>query len=119
LQKIERKAQAQGLKNLCAVLAAEDDPKLPEPVDLIVMTQTLHHISNRGAYLQTLQRYLKPGRRIAVIEPDDNWPLFHGKLKYSVADLDDYSVSFRSTAMSYREFVDETLRRPDRPAEFY
>jgi hypothetical protein len=79
------------------------------------MTHTPHHISNRGANLQTLQPYLKPGRRIAVIEPGDNWPLFHGKLKYSVADLGDYSVSFRSTVMSYRKFVDEALRRP-RPA---
>jgi ubiquinone/menaquinone biosynthesis C-methylase UbiE len=105
LQKIERKAQAQGLKNVRTVLAVEDDPKLPEPVDLIVIIHTLHHINNRGAYLQTLRRYLKPGGRLAVIEPADDWPLFHGKLKYSVADLDGWMEGAGYRRVAQHDFV--------------
>ncbi len=105
LRKIERKAQAEGLKNVRTVLAAEDDPKLPEPVHLIVTIHTLHHINNRAAYLQTLRRYLKPGGRLAVIEPADDWPLFHGKLKYSVAELDGWMESAHLRRVAQHDFV--------------
>jgi arsenite methyltransferase len=55
--------------NLATVLAAPDDPKLPEDsVDLIFFCDVLHHIENRAAYLPKLAPALKPGGRIVVVD---------------------------------------------------
>jgi ubiquinone/menaquinone biosynthesis C-methylase UbiE len=55
--------------NLETVLAAPDDPRLPErSVDIIFFCDVLHHIENRAAYYPKVARALKPGGRIVVIE---------------------------------------------------
>src|ERR1017187_7401718 len=55
--------------NLTTVLAAGDDPRLPErSVDTIFFCDVLHHIENRPAYYTKLARALKPGGRIVVID---------------------------------------------------
>jgi ubiquinone/menaquinone biosynthesis C-methylase UbiE len=56
-------------KNVEAVLAAPDDPKLPAAsVDTIFFCDVLHHIDGRAAYYPKLAKALKPGGRIVVIE---------------------------------------------------
>lgn len=56
-------------KNLEAVLAAPDDPKLPAAsVDTIFFCDVLHHIERRADYYPKLAKALKPGGRIVVIE---------------------------------------------------
>ncbi len=99
LNKIENNARKHNLKNVCAVLAAEDDPRLPEPVDLILIVHTLHHISGRADYLRGLRRHLKPAGRVAIIDFTDHWPLFHGKMKYSLPELDGWmqAAGFKQT----------------------
>jgi ubiquinone/menaquinone biosynthesis C-methylase UbiE len=58
-----------GPTNLETVLAAPDDPHLPEhSVDIIFFCDVLHHIENRAAYYPKLAKALKPGGRIAVID---------------------------------------------------
>ncbi len=55
--------------NLTVVLAAPDDPRLPEQsVDLIFFCDVLHHIENRAAYYPKLVKAMKPGGRVVVIE---------------------------------------------------
>ncbi len=55
--------------NLEAVLAAPDDPRLPEgSVDTIFFCNVLHHIENRPAYYAKLERALKPGGRIVIVD---------------------------------------------------
>ena len=55
--------------NLETVLAAPDDPRLPEQsVDIIFFCDVLHHVDNRAAYYPKLAQALKPGGRIVVIE---------------------------------------------------
>jgi arsenite methyltransferase len=55
--------------NLTTVLAAPDDPRLPDnSVDIIFFCDVLHHIENRAAYYPKLAKALKPGGRIVVIE---------------------------------------------------
>jgi len=88
LRKVERLSQNRGMGNVRAVLAAEADPKIPEPVDLVFISSTLHHIRDRLGYLRTLRRYLKPAGRIAVIDHIDRWPPFHGRMKYTLDELD-------------------------------
>ena len=55
--------------NLTTVLAAPDDPRLPErSVDIVFFCDVLHHIENRAAYYKKLAATLKPGGRIVVID---------------------------------------------------
>jgi ubiquinone/menaquinone biosynthesis C-methylase UbiE len=56
-------------KNVEAVLATGDDPKLPAgSVDTIFFCDVLHHIDRRAVYYPKLAKALKPGGRIVVIE---------------------------------------------------
>jgi predicted methyltransferase len=62
-------AAEQGLANVTTVLAATDDPKLPERVDLVFNCNTYHHLENRAAYFRAVrERYLAPGGRVAIVE---------------------------------------------------
>jgi ubiquinone/menaquinone biosynthesis C-methylase UbiE len=55
--------------NLETVLAAPDDPRLPErSVDTIFICDVLHHIENRSAYYPKLAKALKPGGRIVIVD---------------------------------------------------
>lgn len=57
------------ITNLEVVLGEFADPKLPEPVDLIFLCNTYHHIENQTAYFALIKKkYLKPGGRIATID---------------------------------------------------
>src|ERR1019366_6120478 len=50
--------------NLKTVLAAPDDPRLPEhSVDIVFFCDVLHHIKNRAAYYPKLAKALKAGGR--------------------------------------------------------
>jgi len=55
--------------NLLTILAAPDDPRLPEKsVDTIFFCDVLHHIDRRAAYLPKLLKALKPGGRVVNID---------------------------------------------------
>nr|QKW93772.1 demethylrebeccamycin-D-glucose O-methyltransferase [Vitiosangium cumulatum] len=62
------RAKREGLSNLDAVLGEPADPKLPEPVDVVLIVDTYHHIGDRVAWLKRLGGKLKPGGRVAVID---------------------------------------------------
>jgi cyclopropane fatty-acyl-phospholipid synthase-like methyltransferase len=65
---LNKRAERENLNNLTSLLAAYDDAKIPEPVDLIIIVDTFHHIENRPAYFQKLAPSLKPGGRLAIID---------------------------------------------------
>jgi len=65
---LANRAQREGLKNVIAVQAAQDDPRLPEKVDLIILVDTYHHIEGRERYFRKLHEFLQPGGRIAIID---------------------------------------------------
>jgi len=65
---IAKRAQAEHLLNVKTVQAGEASPNLPEPMDLILIVNTIHHIPNRNAYFTKLASSLKPGGRLAVVD---------------------------------------------------
>jgi ubiquinone/menaquinone biosynthesis C-methylase UbiE len=65
---LKARAEREELKNLKVVLAAYDDAKLPEPVDCILVVNTIHHIQERPAYFTKLAASLKPNGRLAIID---------------------------------------------------
>ena len=63
-----QRAANEGLKNVTGVVANAASANIPEPVDLILIVDTFHHIPNREAYFRNLQSSLKPGGRLAIID---------------------------------------------------
>ena len=65
---LRERAAKEGLRNVIAVQAAADRPNLPEPVDLILIVDTYHHIGDREAYFRRLAKSITPGGRVAIID---------------------------------------------------
>lgn len=65
---LKARAEREQLGNLTTVLAALDDPKLPEAVDLVMVVNTYHHLQDRPAYFERLKHQVKPGGRLVVID---------------------------------------------------
>jgi predicted methyltransferase len=57
-----------GLNNVTAVQAKPGSPQLPEQADLVILVDVYHHVENREQYFRQLQKSLKPGGRLAVID---------------------------------------------------
>ncbi len=106
LKHVEKTAQQQKLANIKIVLAAEDDPKIPEPVDLIAIIDTLHHISNQPTYLKNLRRYLRSNGRIAVIDFSKTWPAGHEKMIYKLEDLNGWMQAAGLKLVTQHYFLD-------------
>jgi SAM-dependent methyltransferase len=65
---VKERAVREGLKNVVAVQAGADRTNLPEPVDLVLVVDTYHHIPNRVAYFTALKAQMKPGARLAIVD---------------------------------------------------
>jgi arsenite methyltransferase len=109
LKIIDRRAKEESLTNIRTILAATDDPKLPEQVDLAFICDALHHIGNQGTYFKTLAKYIKPGGRIAVIDFSETWPIGHEKMRYSVADLDGWMKAIGFTQTGSHSYLDNSF----------
>jgi ubiquinone/menaquinone biosynthesis C-methylase UbiE len=68
LEHIQQRAMHDGLKNVHTVQGAADSSNLPQPVDLVLMVDTYHHIPNRVAYFSALKSKMKPGARLAIVD---------------------------------------------------
>ena len=62
------RAEREHLVNLTPVLARPDAANLPEPVDLILVVGTYHHINDRTRYFAGLQSSLRPSGRLVIID---------------------------------------------------
>lgn len=65
---LNARAEKEELTNLTSHLAAFDDPKIPEPVDVIIIVNTYHHLEARKVYFAKLADKLKPDGRIVIID---------------------------------------------------
>jgi predicted methyltransferase len=65
---VEQRARSLGLVNVAAVLAAADDPRLPDGLDCVLLVNTYHHIGDRVAYFRRLAARLKPEGTVAIID---------------------------------------------------
>jgi SAM-dependent methyltransferase len=65
---LAERAKREGLKNITAVAGKPGDPRLPEKADLVVLVDVYHHVEDRERYFRNLQKALKPGGRVAVID---------------------------------------------------
>ena len=65
---VTHRAMHDGLTNVVAVLGGADRSNLPEPVDVVLLVDTYHHIPNRVAYFTALKARMKPGARLAIVD---------------------------------------------------
>ena len=65
---LTKRAVTEGLANLRAVQASATSPNLPEPVDVVLVVDTFHHIGERATYFAGLRKLLRPGGRVAIID---------------------------------------------------
>jgi len=65
---LAERAKRDGLANLISIAGSPGDAKLPVKVDLVLMVDVYHHISQREAYFSKLRGSLKRGARLAVID---------------------------------------------------
>jgi arsenite methyltransferase len=77
LLRIRERAVREGYTNIATVPVDEHAADLPEPVDLVLVVDAFHHLPvERVDYLRALGRQIRPGGRVAVIEPHPRWYLF-------------------------------------------
>ena len=106
---VARGAAEQKISNIRTVKAEPGDPKLPEPVDVVFICDTLHHIADQGPYLKNLRRYLKPGGRVAIIDFDENWPPGHESMRYSRGDLERWMTQAGFTRSGSHDWLENSF----------
>jgi ubiquinone/menaquinone biosynthesis C-methylase UbiE len=65
---VRQRSVKEGLKNVVAVHGASERTNLPEPVDLVLVVDTYHHIPSRTSYFWELRKSMKPGAKVAIID---------------------------------------------------
>lgn len=87
---LDERAKKDNTPNVRGVLSAENDAKLPEPVDAVLIVDTYHHISERPAYFQKLKASLKPKGKLFVVDfkPESKMGPKHGKLAASAVEAE-------------------------------
>ena len=65
---LKQRAAKEKITNVTPVLAAAASPNLPEPVDVVLVVDTYHHLPNRSAYFRDLKKSLKPAGRVAIVD---------------------------------------------------
>jgi ubiquinone/menaquinone biosynthesis C-methylase UbiE len=69
IEHIRKRTAAEGFSWVEPVLAAPDDPRLPDgAIDLVLIVDTWHHIDDRIRYLGRLAGSLKPEGRVAIVD---------------------------------------------------
>jgi ubiquinone/menaquinone biosynthesis C-methylase UbiE len=64
----EKRAAGAGLGNVEGIVATASDPKLPDGVDLVLIVDTYHHLSDRVAYMGRIRDRLSEGGRVVIID---------------------------------------------------
>ena len=89
LDLIEARVQHEHLKNVTTVLGSPDDPSLPaHAIDLALMVDVYHELSQPQLMLRHIKASLKPGGRLVLVEyrkEDPNIPI-RPEHKMSVAE---------------------------------
>src|SRR3954469_22583423 len=67
IDSITRRVERLGLKNVKTVLGTAQDPRLPAPVDAVLIVDSYHEMEQPVALLRNVSRSLKPNGRIGIV----------------------------------------------------
>ena len=68
LDDLRRAAGDRGITTLRYALVRRDRLEIPEPVDLLFVSATYHHLPAPSKYFAAARAYLRPGARVAILE---------------------------------------------------
>jgi ubiquinone/menaquinone biosynthesis C-methylase UbiE len=68
LGELMREAAKRGISNLEPVLTSPSKLELPEPVDLLFVSATYHHLGQPVRYFRDARSLLRPTGRVAILE---------------------------------------------------
>jgi predicted methyltransferase len=68
LDDLRRAADDRGITTLRTELVPRDRLAIPEPVDLLFVSATYHHLPEPAAYFAEARTQLRPGARVAILE---------------------------------------------------
>ena len=68
LDDLMRAADEREITTLRAVPVRRDRLEIPEPVDLLFVSATYHHLPNPSKYFADARAHLRPGARVAILE---------------------------------------------------
>ena len=68
IRRMNQRIRDAKLLNVSTILAAPNDPLLPQPVDRFLFVNVWHHIEDRPGYLALMKRQLEPGGQIVMID---------------------------------------------------
>jgi len=68
LEDLRGAADARGITNLRPVLTSRRRLELPEPVDLLFVSATYHHLRDPETYFAEARSMIRPGGRVAILE---------------------------------------------------
>jgi arsenite methyltransferase len=68
LDDLVRTADDRGITTLRAVRVPRDRLEIPEPVDLLFVSATYHHLPDPSTYFADARRNLRHGARVAILE---------------------------------------------------
>lgn len=68
LDDLRRAADDRGITTLRPVLVRRDRLDIPEPVDLLFVSATYHHLPAPPKYFARARAHLRPGGRVAILE---------------------------------------------------
>jgi SAM-dependent methyltransferase len=63
-----QRARRAGFEQVQGVVAASDDPRLPEAVDVVLVVNTYHHLPDRPRYFRMLASKVKAGGRVVIVD---------------------------------------------------
>ena len=107
---LNERARRENLTNLKSILAQPEDPKLPEPVDMVFICNTYHHIGDREVYFEKLKKNLRTGAQLVIVDfkkgdlpigPPDHMKLSPEKV-LSELSSSDYNLVQKHTFLPYQ-----------------
>lgn len=103
---VSQKAKAAGGSTIETILAENTNPKLPEPVDLIFICDTMHHLPDQATYVKQFAKLLRPGGRVAVIDfKAGDWPAGHESIAITPAQVDAWMKGAGFTRSATHNFL--------------
>ena len=74
IESLKRRLQAAQIDNVVTILGTESDPRLPEPVDAVLIVDSFHEMEQPVLMLRNVAARLAPKGRIGIIEfKKDGW----------------------------------------------
>jgi ubiquinone/menaquinone biosynthesis C-methylase UbiE len=68
LHDLARATESRGIENVRPVRVPRDRLEVPEPVDLLFVSATYHHLPNPSAYFASARAHLRPRGRVVILE---------------------------------------------------